>query len=197
ALTAIMELSQNPQVILPGMIAIVVANLTASELFRKKSLFISMLEFNGIDISSNPVTQSLRRTGVAGMMNKSIIQTELLINAEKLEHLISNDSKWLLIENNNGEFDQLIPMNDLVKLSEQDKEFQADELIDLNVLLDSHNKNHISVASIHLQATLEEALEKMKQLNLQALYVKRVIAPGITRIYGIVTREQIEASYHP
>ncbi len=49
---------------------------------------------------------------------------------------------------------------------------------------------------IHLQATLEEALNKMNHFNIDMLYVQRVVAPGRIHIYGIVTREQIEASYH-
>jgi len=194
ALTAMMELRIFTRVILPGMVAIVTANLTASELFRKKSLFISMLESNGIDISANPVTQSLRRTGVASMMNKSIIQTPAMINAENLQHLISNDSQWLLLENNENEFDYIIPISGLACLTDKTQILQTDEIINLSECFDKENK--ILVAPIHLQATLEEALDKMKRLSLDVLYVNRVIAPGITRIYGIVTREQIEASYH-
>ena len=64
------------------------------------------------------------------------------------------------------------------------------------MLLNSSLSNTISTAPIHLQATLKEALDKMNDLNLDVLYIKRVVAPGIIRIYGIVTREQIEASYH-
>ena len=59
ALTAIMELTYSPGVIMPGMLTIVVAQLTASELFNKKSLFVTMLRSNGLDFSVNPVMQVL------------------------------------------------------------------------------------------------------------------------------------------
>ena len=195
ALTAMMELTRMPDVILPGMIVIVIANLTASELFRKKSLFISMLESNGIDINTNPVSQSLRRTGVASMMNRSIAQTQRYIKRIELQQLISDDTQWLLLERHKDELDRLISLRDLVDFSGQQEEQQKNDSIDLDLLVNSDKKSSISVASIHLQATLEEAFEKMNRLKLDVLYVKRVIAPGESRIYGIVTREQIKASY--
>ncbi|MCU7819983.1 MAG: chloride channel protein, partial [gamma proteobacterium symbiont of Lucinoma myriamae] len=79
ALTAMMELTHSPQIIMPGMIAIVVANLTASEVFRKKSLFLSLLESSEVNVYTNPITQTLRRIGVASIMNKAVLQVEATI----------------------------------------------------------------------------------------------------------------------
>ena len=194
ALTAMMELTKTPQVILPGMISIVIANLTASEVFRKKSLFISMLESNGIDITATPVTQSLRRTGVASVMNRSIVKAEMNVNVELLQQTIANKTQWLLIENQATQLDKIIPTDYLEVLLKNQKKSQNNETIDLSIALQSDYS--ISVSFIHLQATLEEALHKMNQMNVDILYVKRVVAPNIIRIYGIVTRAQIKASYH-
>ena len=208
ALSAMMELTRTPGVIFPGMIAIVIANLTASVVFGKKSLFILMLESNGIDISTNPITQTLRRTGVGSLMNKSIIEMELFTDADKTKDIIAKNSEWLLIKNNNDdEFDNIIATKELAGLlaqgtEEENKELKPqqqtethDHSIDLSMVLNSSLSNTIPAAPIHLQATLKEALDKMNDLNLDVLYIKRVVAPGIIRIYGIVTREQIEASY--
>jgi len=195
ALTAMMELTRMPEVILPGMITIVIANLTASEVFHKKSLFISMLESNGIDITANPVTQSLRRIGVASVMNRSILQIDPMITIKNLNECISNETQWLIIDTHEDEIEKILALGDLVLLSEQYKKNSTDELIDLNLNLE-HDIRLSSVTSIHLQATLEEALNKMNHFNIDMLYVRRVVAPGRIHIYGIVTREQIEASYH-
>ncbi|MBE9527044.1 MAG: chloride channel protein [Proteobacteria bacterium] len=195
ALIAMMELTRMPEVILPGMITIVIANLTASEIFHKKSLFISMLESNGIDITANPVTQSLRRIGVASVMNRSILQTGPMITIKNLNECISNETQWLIIDAHEDEIEKILALGDLVLLSEQYKKNSTDELIDLNLNLE-HDIGLSSVTSIHLQATLEEALNKMNHFNINMLYVRRVVAPGRIHIYGIVTREQIEASYH-
>ena len=64
ALTAMMELTHSPGIVMPGMLVIVVASLTASELFGKQSLFITMLRANGLDVAASPVSQALRRVTV-------------------------------------------------------------------------------------------------------------------------------------
>ncbi len=136
ALTAMTELTRMPEVILPGMITIVIANLTASEIFHKKSLFISMLESNGIDITANPVTQSLRRIGVASVMNRSILQTAPMITIKTLNECISNETQWLIIDAHEDEIEKILALGDLVLLSEQYKTNSTDELIDLNLNLE-------------------------------------------------------------
>ncbi len=59
-----MELTHSPQIIMPGMLVIVVAGLTAGELFRKESLFITMLKAAGWTI---PPTRCCRRCAVSGL----------------------------------------------------------------------------------------------------------------------------------
>ena len=51
------------------------------------------------------------------------------------------------------------------------------------------------LSPIHLQATLQEALEQLNKGDAEALYVQRQTAPGIHRVYGILTREMIDATY--
>jgi hypothetical protein len=48
---------------------------------------------------------------------------------------------------------------------------------------------------VHLQETLQQALERLDAGEGEALYVERVTAPGIRRIYGILTRQMVESSY--
>ena len=199
ALTAMMELTHSPQIIMPGMIAIVIANLTASEIFRKKSLFISVLEANEVDVYTSPISQTLRRIGVGSVMNKSFAQVEQQITAEKIEHILSENPEWLLIADEENKHKQLMPAIELVKYIErqseeayeQENEKEPDEIIDLLEI----PARRIEVAPIHLQATLEEALNELDKQDLDTLYVKRMNTPGIVHIYGILTREQIESAY--
>ncbi|MDH5470144.1 MAG: chloride channel protein, partial [Gammaproteobacteria bacterium] len=51
------------------------------------------------------------------------------------------------------------------------------------------------VAEIDFQATLQEALEKLNNSDAEALYVTRRTIPGISRIYGIITRNDIDQYY--
>ena len=194
ALTAMMELTHSPQIIMMGMIAIVIANLTASEIFRKKSLFISILEANDINVEANPITQTLRRIGVGSVMNKAFVQAGVQIELEAGSQLLSDNPEWILIKDNDNQNVQLLPAIDLVHYLEQtaqEDNIEQETVIDLTEI----PAKRLEVSHIHLQATLEEALTELDKLNLDALYVERMIAPGINHVYGIITRQQIESAY--
>ena len=62
ALTAMLELTDNPGIILPGMLVVVIAGLTASEVFGKESQFLTMLRTSGLNVGNDPLTQALRRS---------------------------------------------------------------------------------------------------------------------------------------
>ena len=195
ALTAIMELTHSPQIIMSGMIAIVVANITASEFFRTKSLFISMLEANDVDVYTSPITQTLRRIGVGSVMNKSVAQVAQKIKPETIEHLLLEKPEWLLIANNEHKHSQLMPAIELVKYIERQREDENVQQLDDWIDLLEIPARRIEIAPIHLQATLEEALSKLDKHALNALYIERMNTPGIMHLYGILTREQIESAY--
>ena len=51
------------------------------------------------------------------------------------------------------------------------------------------------VAQIELQASLQEAWALFQERRAEALVVRRMTAPGIRRVYGIITPETVEKSY--
>lgn len=189
ALTAMMELTYSPQIIMPGMLVIVVAALTASELFRKESLFITMLKANGMDYEANPIMQTLRRIGVASVMHKSFSRTEVRIDKQKAETLLAAEPEWLLIHERQEPI-ILMPAVDLARYIQEENQ-SIEHLIDL-LQIPARRKQ---VAAINLQATLQEGLEILDGGSAEALYVERMNAPGIRRIYGVLTREQVESAY--
>ena len=190
ALTAIMELTHSPQIIMPGMIAIVVANLTASEFFCKKSLFLSVLEAREIHDYTHPITQTLRRIGVASVMEKNFIQINYLVKVDNIGQLLKDNPKWLLImdESDNK---QLMSAAALVNYMKLNKEELADNEINLLKI----PAERMDISPIHLQATLEEALNQLNQDKLDALYIERINVPGIPHYYGILMRDQVESAY--
>ena len=189
ALTTMMELTYSPQIIMPGMLVIVVAALTASELFRKESLFITMLKANGMDYAATPIMQTLRRIGVASVMRKNFSRTEVRIDREKAERLLASEPEWLLIHDRQDPI-VLMPAVDLARYIQEDNQ-STENLIDL-LQIPARRKE---VAAINLQATLQEGLELLDSGSAEALYVERMNAPGIQRIYGVLTREQLESAY--
>ncbi|WP_293672741.1 chloride channel protein [Thiolapillus sp.] len=189
ALTALLELTDNPQIIMPGMLVVVIAGLTASELFGQESLFITMLKAKGLDYKQHPVLAALRRVGVASIMNKDFMRSMRNISLEQAHKLLESKPKWIVITEDKKP-KAILPGIALAGFLEAEQEEPLEE-IDLMAI----PGKRLELAPIHLHETLQEALEKLNKGEGEALYVQRMSAPGIWRIYGILTREQIESSY--
>lgn len=186
ALTAIVELTFSPQIVMPGMLVIVVASLTSSELFRKQSLFITILKSSGLDYRTDPVMQSLRRVGVASVMNNNFLRCEREMDHTSANHIIKLATEWLVI---NKEDEPAILMRglDLARYLEESEEQNIDLL--------SIPARRYQLAGVTMQASLQEALEKLQESGAEALFVERQKHRGAYRILGILTREQIDSAY--
>jgi len=187
ALTAMVELTHSPGVIMPGMLAMVIASLTASELFHKESLFITMLKANGMDYSASPVLQALRRVGVAGVMSSRFVRSERVITRDKARALLAGEPSWLLIDGEKGPIALLRAVDLAGHLDQTSGEGDVD--------LWRIPGQRLDVAPVNLQATLQEAVDVLRASSAEALYVERMTAPGIRRIYGILTRDMVESAY--
>lgn len=188
ALTAMMELTYSPHAIMPGMLAIVVAGLTVTHLFGKESLFLTLMRAIGKDYDTNPVMLALRRAGVASVMRKRFARPPRRLSRDRAEALLQDEPEWLLIQGEGGPV-SLMPAVDLVRYLKADEGRVTGEVDLLEI-----PGQRIDVAPIYLQATLQEALERLNS-GAEALYVERMTAPGIRRIYGVLTREQVESAY--
>jgi len=186
ALAAMMELSHHPDIIMPGMLAIVVAGLVSKRLFKKDSLFITMLRANGMDYDTNPVLQAMRRAGVASKMSRSFARSNRSLERTQALALLKDEPDWLIIEEKQ-ESKYLMPAVDLARYLEDN---EAD-----NIDLSKIPAQRYQMAAIYLQATLQEAIEKMEESGAEAIYVEQPTSPDSRRIRGILTRSQIESAY--
>jgi H+/Cl- antiporter ClcA len=186
ALTAIIELTNNPEIIMPGMLAIVIASLVNSELFGKSSMFHTLLEATGLNYHTDPVMQSLRRIGAASFMNRNFIQVEQRLGRDTARKVLDSNPEWILIK---GEKDQmaLMPALDLLRIMEQQKEAVFD--------LFSLPATRYELTQLRMQATLLEALEKLDNSQADALYIEWYDEDHYWRIQGILTRPLIESAY--
>ncbi len=187
ALTAIIELTHNPQVVMPGMLAIVVASLTSSEFFRKKSLFITMLQASGLDYRTDPVMQSLRRVGVASIMKRDFLRCTSLLTRNSASLILAQAPEWILVEQQGANPVSLMPGVDLARAIEEGAENELDLL--------AIPARRFQVTNISELATLQEAMEKLQESGAEALYVERIGRHRSITVQGILTREQIESAY--
>lgn len=191
ALLALIELTYNPHIILPALLAIVVASLIASELFGQKSLFVSILQSQGLSLRNDPISNALRRVSVGAVMERSLKRCKKFLTLEEATSLLKNQPKWLIVEIDEKPA-SLLPAADLarqlVELNKEDKE----QTIDL-LAIPAQRKQ---IQSIYFQATLREALDRFEETGAEALYVERTSAPMITTLLGVLTREDINNYYH-
>ena len=198
ALTAIMELTYNPGIIMPGMLTIVIAQLTASEIFNKKSLFISILRSNGLDYDINPVMQVLRGIGVASIVDNKTVRIASLITIEDANHLVTDagNINWILLNDNEGKLKTLLPVSELAKYLQTTINSQTDIIEETEFDLFEIPANRLQLSPISLQSNLQQAHEKFQQ-GAEALYVvfNEKQAENSSRIYGVVTKSMVDASY--
>lgn len=186
ALIALLELTANPNIILPGMLAIVGASLISSQLFGKESVFITLMRARGLVYQDDPVVQSLRRVSVANAMKRDVVETPAQLAREQADELLRQHPQWLLV-NEDEQRPFILPGADLARHL-QSREY---ELIDLKEIPAQRR----SVRPIDLRATLQEGLELLEDSEAEALIIMDRAAPYSRQVFGVVTREDIDEHY--
>lgn len=187
ALTAMLELTANPNIILPGMLVIIVSGLASSELFGKQSVFIHLMRARGLDYRNDPISQSLRRIGVSSTMERDVQTVPPTMTNLEAQEILLQTPRWLVIKQDEENL-TLMPAADLARA------LQGEGQEEINLL--EIPAQRMELTAINSRATLQEALDLLNAKHLEALYVQRPGSSGITRIYGILTRKDIERSYH-
>jgi len=196
ALIALLELTANPNIILPGMLAVIASGITSSHLFGRESIFLTLLKARGLDYRSDPIEQSLRRIGVASVLNVSFVETEHTINDEEASSLLISLPVWIAVKENKNTITLLLAADLSRYLSDTADKHLENNLIDLLKIPAKRE----DTASIDQHATLKEALDTMNEKNVDALYVT-IHGANITKdnspiVVGIVTRQTIKSQYN-
>jgi len=188
ALMALLELTVNTNIIMPGMLVVIVAGLTSSHLFRQEGVFLMLMKARGLDMRANPIAQALRRVGVASVMTRGFVRTPHLLRRNAAQELLQKEPEWLVIEKDNQPV-ALMPSAELAKFLTMNQHDEID-------LLRMPGQRSDSVA-VGIRDTLQLALERMDELQLDVLYVgqKSQAEKGRTIVHGIVTRQMIETYY--
>lgn len=89
ALVAVMELSYNPDIIVPAMLVITCAYVTTVQLFKNKSIFVLQLELQQLPYKLAPADDVLQKVGVLAMLDKEY----LVVSAsddDKIESILAD-----------------------------------------------------------------------------------------------------------
>ncbi|TMN42165.1 chloride channel protein [Pseudoalteromonas sp. S2755] len=153
ALTAVMELTSNPKIIVPAMLVITTAYVTALQAFGNRSIFIQQLDFQGLPYQVSPAKEALQKVGIVAEMDENF---KLLYSDDKeqiKETLSAVDSQTPLIvyDEHSG-----------YRLAEYD----------LNLISEgSVSVSYIELQGLSTQATLADAFDVLKDKRSGAVYI--------------------------
>ena len=154
ALSAVMELSYSPQIILPAMLVIVPAYVTSTQFFGNRSIFIRQLDYQNLPYAISSIREALEKTGVLAAMNTEYKLFHDAPEAALFNYLESNPTKIVI----------------------QKSKFEIDvqyKLVQYNVSLE-HDANALSyhqMEGLNAQSTLHEVYEQLKNTRSGAVYI--------------------------
>lgn len=184
-LMAILELTGNPNTILPGMVAVITASLMSRVVFHQEPLFVSILRLRGIDHRTGPLLQALERTGVAAVMSRRYVVVESDGEALDLRRSITGAPEWVVVADGAG-IRAVWAADELAALA------AAAAAVDLPFAA----PDAPPFATVPLHATLGEALALMDQAGADvALVTADAVAQRLRLqgVQGVISRRQIES----
>lgn len=186
ALTAMLELTANPNIILPGMLVVVTATLVAGEFFRTESIFLTLLRPAGGAARMRAIREALTQLGIARLMDRRLAVLPCKVERARLDDALLSDPRWLILEPGPGEAPAaIVPAGDVLAFLQLSQEAGEIDLMSIPA-------KRLQAAPVEMRATLSEALDALRKHEAEALYVVQTTVPGIRRYYGVVTRTDLE-----
>ena len=171
ALTAVMELTASPQIIVPAMLVISTAYVTALQVFGNRSIFLQQLDFQGLAYQVSPASEVLQKVGIVEEMNE---QFKLLYSDDKEQikeslSAVNSHTPLIVFDEQNG-----------YRLAEYDLSLMSD---------DSMNISYIPMQGLSSQATMSDAFDLLNDKRSGAVYVFN--QKDEHHIMGVVRWDQI------
>ena len=187
AILAVIELTHSVSIGMPAMLAIVVATLTNTALFRQRSAHQTVLSQLQRVVPEDPLNQLLHRTDVSSAMDTRVVRVPTLLQAQDHEPLLEFTPTWCLMERE-GEDLYLVQGSELLAwLAEQP--LDDDNATDLTTA----DIRRWTMAAVPLQATLRQAMDTMRKQTVEAAFVyERSRNTGKRILPGVLTPESIE-----
>lgn len=195
ALVAVLELSYNPNMIFPSMLAIVVACVSTRSIFKLDGVFIEQLKATGRSLDFRPAQQALKHAGIWQAMQTELTYAQRTVDYEQAKAFLVNKPEWIILDFKDQETRDKIALRaaDLATyLAEAPVEvLSLAEDVDLLAI----PGRRLVLSPIHETATLWEAQEALRNTNAEGLYVARMGNPLAASILGIITQDSINNYY--
>ena len=189
ALVTVVELTRNPNLLFPALLAIVIAALTSNILLRQHGIFELILDCWGYGRSQNPVHKALSQMGISSLVNKSLVTIDRKENTATIQNNLREQPEWLLITDE-GRPKALMPAMALSQFFDP-AETTSNNALDL---LDIPARRY-DICELSNRASVYEAWDMMHDKQVDALYITNQARKQETRIIGVVTRENLQRYY--
>ena len=176
ALSAVMELSFSPELILPAILVIVPAYVTSTQFLGNSSIFIRQLDYQKLPYTTSPVLESLQKTGVLAVMDSHF-------------KVLPEPQKEQLLACLNEQPDQLVVQQSGLALARQFSLVQ----LDVSLGQDSEPLNYTKMNGVGSQATLAEVYQLLQASRDGAVYVYEGNQDNIS---GIITWNKLRNYLH-
>lgn len=197
-LITLFELTGNPNIILPAMLVVVIANLTTTEVFKQKALFPRLLQLRGLTLDSSPVEKMLRQGNVTSVIERNVIPLPKFACISLIEDTLEQQPQWIAIRNEQSIVSAVFPAADLVNLMLDKnalKQWQEDHDDNQAINLMAIPAERKRSLPISLQANLQQALDKMAQHNVEILTVHLNEDESGESLIGFVDQDNIHSYY--
>lgn len=175
ALLAVVELSNQLEVVVPAMIVITTACLLSGQLFKNRSIFIMQLNLQNLPYRKPPLETSLQRIGVIGIMNEDIKIIGEDKDSASQEALTAPFEQYVLSVENNEKGEKIY--------------FWHQHYLQNNVSkVDCHQ-----LIAISAQDTLAEAYVALRAQRCGGVYIYQHEQDNIV---GMISFEQIRSYLH-
>lgn len=198
ALMTLLELTNNPNIILPAMLVVVIANLTASEVFKQKALFPRLLQLRGLTVDTSPVEQMLRQHSVLTIAEKNIKPVAKFSTLKQLEEALASNPLWLVIHDDEKGIIASLAASDVVTLLLDENQLpnwleSKDGSTVINLM--SIPGRRLMCKSIFMQSNLQEALDSMSTLQVECLSIHYGKLGAPSTVMGIIQQDKIHNHY--
>lgn len=126
ALLAVVELSNQLEIIVPAMLVISSSCLCSGQFFKNRSIFIMQLNMQRLPYRKPPLEDSLHRIGVLGAMRTNISVFDASMTEQALSKLVDK-REYLIMETHEGYY-----WNEVIASKDSTKRFRQHKLIPIS-----------------------------------------------------------------
>lgn len=197
ALSAVMELSYSPEMILPTILVIVPAYVTSTQFLGNSSIFTQQLDYQKLPYTISSVMESLQKTGVLAVMNKEFKLFSKTSETNKTNETSKTDEKNI----HHSGYEQLISSLDneqhdtIVLYSRDTNGVTTYSLMEYEQEKDAETMHLIftPMQGINFQATLAEVYSLLEVNRYGAVYV---FSNTAEEIVGVITWKTLRYHLH-